>query len=149
MPSSLADADLDCRVRCSLHPSENFIDLLTHLLTPRRLQVAHRRFHVRMTEPLLHSAKIDACPETPSCERRSELVEPEVFRVLFRTLGDGLQIIEEVHLYVAPGSRKDQVACLVRLRLQRLEAGHQLCRTRNFSLCITLGSHASRWLLAY
>jgi hypothetical protein len=36
------------RVRCSLHPAENFIHFLTHLLTPRRLQISHRRFQVRM-----------------------------------------------------------------------------------------------------
>src|ERR1035438_498837 len=106
MPSSSADADLDCRVRCSLHPSENLIDLLTHLLTPRRLQVAHRRFHVRMTEPLLHRAKINARPETPSCKRRPELVQPEVFGVQFRALGDCLQIVEEIHLHIASRSRK-------------------------------------------
>src|ERR1022692_3439679 len=49
-----------------------------------------------------------------------------------------LNFIEEVHLHVARGSRKDQVARLIRLRLQYLEAGHQLCRNRNFSLFVRL-----------
>src|ERR1039458_3710908 len=91
-----------------------------------------------MSEPVLNGAKVHSRPEATSCERRSELVQPEIFRVLFRTLGDGLQIIEEVHLHIASRSRKDQVARLIRLRLQYLEAGHQLCRNRNFSLFVRL-----------
>src|ERR1039457_5113185 len=37
-----------------------------------------------MSEPVLNGAKVHSRPEAPSCERRSELVQPEVFRVLFR-----------------------------------------------------------------
>jgi hypothetical protein len=33
-------------------------------------------------------------------------VEPKLFRILFRKLGDGLQIVEEVHLYLASRSGK-------------------------------------------
>jgi hypothetical protein len=59
-----------------------------------------------VSKPLLHGAKINARPEAPSRERSPEFVEPKLFRILFRKLGDGLQIVEEVHLYLASRSGK-------------------------------------------
>ncbi len=35
---------------------ENLIHLLSHLLAPGRLQIAHRALHVRMAKPLLNGA---------------------------------------------------------------------------------------------
>jgi hypothetical protein len=64
-----------------------------------------------VSKPLLHGTKINARPEAPSREPRPELVEPKLFRVLFRTLGDGLQIIEEVIFTLHPevGNTKSHV----------------------------------------
>src|SRR3954471_24072623 len=98
-----------------------------------------------MAQPLLHGAQVDAGPEAPSGERCSELVQPEVFRVQFRALGNGLQIIEEVHLHITAGSWKDETAALTRFRLQCLQAGHQLCWDRNFPLFVRLWCPASIW----
>jgi hypothetical protein len=42
---------------------------LPHLSSTRRLQVAHRTFHVRVAEPLLHGPQIDASPTT-TCKKR-------------------------------------------------------------------------------
>jgi hypothetical protein len=58
--------------------------------------LAHRRFHVGVTEPLLHGAQIDASPKAPGCERGAELVQPEVLRVELRALGNGLEIVEKI-----------------------------------------------------
>jgi hypothetical protein len=42
---------------------ENLVNLLPDLLAMGRLQISHRRFHVRVPQPLLHRAQIDASPE--------------------------------------------------------------------------------------
>jgi len=57
-----------------------------------------------MTEPLLNRAQIHSSPQAPRGERRPDLVQPEVFRVQFRTLGNGFQAIEEVELRIGPAN---------------------------------------------
>ncbi len=56
----------------------------------------------------------------------------------FGTLRDGLQIIQKIHLYVAPRGRKHERACLIRFRLPRLQTLDQLCRDGNLALFICL-----------
>jgi hypothetical protein len=89
-----------------IHLSENLVHLIPDMLAAGRLQISHRRFHVRMAQPLLHRAQIDTCPETPSSERCTKLVKPEVVFVEPRMFCNGLQAIEEVELWLAAGSRK-------------------------------------------
>ena len=45
-----------------LHLRENLVHYLPHVSAPRWLQIAHRGFHIRMAEPLLHGAQIEARP---------------------------------------------------------------------------------------
>ena len=66
------------------------------MLTARRLQVSHCRFHVRVAKPLLNGTQIDASPEAPRGERGAELMQPEAIRVELRTLGNGLEIVEKI-----------------------------------------------------
>jgi hypothetical protein len=54
----------------------NLVHLIPHMLAARRLQIPHCRFHVGVTEPLLNCTQIDASPQRPPSERRSELVQP-------------------------------------------------------------------------
>jgi hypothetical protein len=58
--------------------SENLVHLLPHLLTSGRFEVAHRAFHVRVSEPLLHGAEVNGCPHRPRRKCCPELVKPEV-----------------------------------------------------------------------
>jgi len=41
---------------------KDLVDLLAYLLTPRWLQIAHRRFAVLVSQPVLHRAKINSLP---------------------------------------------------------------------------------------
>jgi hypothetical protein len=47
--------------------AENLVHLVAYLLASRRLQIPHRAFHFRVSEPLLHGAQIDASPQGPCC----------------------------------------------------------------------------------
>src|SRR5207245_5662682 len=85
-----------------------------------------------------HRAQIDTCPETPSSESRTELVKPEVVFVELRTLGNRFQAVEEVELWLAPGSREDQTARLVCLCLPGLQISCQLRRNRNLAFFVRL-----------
>ena len=80
---------------------ENLVHLLTHMLAARWLQVAHRALHVGVAEPLLNGAQIDACPQTPGREGRSEFVEPEVLWIEFCAFGYRFETVEEVELRIA------------------------------------------------
>src|SRR5580692_4041030 len=80
----------------SLRSSERGVDLSACSLAAGRLQVAHRALHVGVTEPLLHGTQINTSPQMPCCERRPELVKPEVFLLEFRPLGARFQTIEEI-----------------------------------------------------
>jgi hypothetical protein len=53
-------------------------------------------------------------------------VKPESIGVDLRTFGNGLEAVEEVELGSASGSREDQTAGLVRLRLPRLQTLNEL-----------------------
>jgi hypothetical protein len=81
----------------------------------------------------LNRAQIHSSPQAPRCKRRTELVQPEVFRVQFRTLGNSFQAVEEAELRIGSPGGEHQVAILVRLRLPRLQTLHQLCRNRNLT----------------
>ena len=83
------------------------------MLASRRLQVAHGRFHVGVTEPLLNCTQIDSCPETSRSERGSEFVKPKIVRVEFRTLRHGFQTVQEIELGIAPRCREEKAAGLV------------------------------------
>src|SRR5258708_10757621 len=126
----------DCLAEEAL--SKNLIHLLTHLLTPRRLQVAHRALHVRVTQPLLHRAQINASPQAPRGECRTELVQPEVLIVEVCTLCNRFQAIEKIELRIASRSGEHKAASLVRLSLPRLETLDQLRRNRNLAFFVRL-----------
>src|SRR5665213_2588502 len=106
-------ADVDCRVRRSFHSSKNLIHFVAGLLTARWFEVAHRAFDIRVTEPILNRAKIDTRTKAPSRESCPEFVKPEVFGILFGTLGNSFQVIEEIHLHIASSSRKHESTTLV------------------------------------
>jgi hypothetical protein len=57
---------------------EDLVHLLTSLLTVRRLQMPHRRFHIAVPKPLLNRPQVNPRPQGSRRERRSELVEPEI-----------------------------------------------------------------------
>jgi len=58
-----------------------------------------------MTEPHLDCAEVHSVPQVTGGESRSELVEPKVVFIKLGTLGDGLQIIEKIHLHIASRGR--------------------------------------------
>ena len=109
-----------------LRLGENLVHLRSNLFTSGPLQIPHRRFHVRMAQPLLNPAQIHSRPKTPSGERSTELVKPEVVFVELRTLCNGFQAVQKIQLRIAPSSRKHQTARPVSFRLPRLQTLNQL-----------------------
>src|SRR5579871_3331658 len=110
-----------CRLATDLLSlGEDLIHLRSHLLTPRRFQIPHRRLHIGVTEPLLHGAQIHTGPQTPRRERGTELVQPEIAVVEFRPLRARLQAIEKIQLRIASGGGEYKVARFVCFSLPRL-----------------------------
>jgi len=91
-----------------------------------------------VTEPLLHGAQIDASPQAPGGECRTELVQPEVVLLKLCPISNGFQAVEEIQLGVAPGGGKHKIASLLRLCLPRLQTFRQLRRDGNLSLLVRL-----------
>jgi hypothetical protein len=48
-------------------------------------------------------------------------VEPEVFFIQLRALGDSFQTVQKIELRIAAGSRENQATGLVGLRFSRLQ----------------------------
>jgi hypothetical protein len=81
-------------------PTVNCVDLLPHSVVLGGLQIPHRAFHVRVSQPLLNCSQVNPSPQTPSRESRPELVQPEVVLVEFRTFCDCLQIVDATGEYI-------------------------------------------------
>ena len=79
-----------------LRSGENLINLSSHLVATRWLQIAHGRLHVRMTEPLLHRPQIHSSPQASSRKGRPELVQPKVVLVELRTCRACFQTVEKI-----------------------------------------------------
>ena len=93
---------------------ENLIHLLLDFLTPRCFQVAHRAFDVGMAEPLLYSGQIEAATKTARRERCPELMEPAVFLIKLRSLGNDLETVEEkIESRVTSAVGEEEVTSLV------------------------------------
>src|SRR5215469_10544598 len=93
-----------------------------------------------MAEPLLHRTQVHARPQASCCERRAELVQPEVLLIELCPLRTRFQAIQKIQLRIATRSGEHESARLVRLRLPCFQFLDQLRRDRNLTLLIRFRS---------
>src|SRR5690242_12002149 len=125
-------------LRCQRTSRKNIIYFFLHSLIARWLQITHRRFHIRMPEPLLYRPQVYPGPEASRSEGRSEFMQPEVFLVKLSAFGACFQAVEEIQFRIAARGRKHQEAVLVGLRLPRFQFFCEPRRDRNLPLFVRL-----------
>src|SRR5215469_14520639 len=96
-----------------------------------------------MAEPLLHRAQIHARPQASCCERRPELMQPQVLFIELCPLRTRFQAIQKIQLRIAPRCWEHEIADLVGLSLPRLQFFRQLCWNGNLTLLVCLWSPVS------
>src|SRR5580692_4361570 len=91
-------------------PGEARVHLMDDFVSPGRLQVTDDAVHRGLPHPGHHSFQIHAGAKMSGCERRPELVKPEIFRVQFGFVCVSLECANHVRVGSSAPCAEDECA---------------------------------------